>query len=445
MNSEELKLLVKQGEGLAAEFKEHFTSKIDEDLVAFANTRGGSILLGVDNAGTITGEKLTNDMKARISSIARNCKPAIDVFASQLENAVVIEVPEGAEKPYSCASGYFRRLDGATQKLNHDELRLMFSQNEAVAYEKKASTNATLSALSHKKLARFLKEANIGAGVGKPAALLTSFSMLENSFVNNAGVLFFAKDPRALISQCQSSMIAFKDTEGTLIYDRMDVKDDLLEQFTQAMFFLKKHLNISSTIRGIKRTDEYELPLEALREAVANAIVHRDYSVRGTDLAIRVFPDRVEIANPACIPQGTKPSDLEGVSIRHNEIIADMFYRLDVAERAGTGITKMKRLMKEAKLKAPRINLGLFYRISFLRPGKREGAISEKTREKTVEKTVEKILSSIRQNPKITASELVSITGLTRRGVEWNLKKLKESRIIRRVGPDKGGRWEVKE
>ncbi|MBS3069412.1 putative DNA binding domain-containing protein [Candidatus Micrarchaeota archaeon] len=118
MKPEELTFLITQGEGLTVEFKERFTLKIDEDIIAFANTRGGFILLGVNDAREITGETLTNELKGRIISLARNCKPQLEAFVSQLENVVVVEVPEGTEKPHSCASGYFRRLDGATQKLS---------------------------------------------------------------------------------------------------------------------------------------------------------------------------------------------------------------------------------------------------------------------------------------------------------------------------------------
>jgi len=252
-----LELLIRQGESLSVEFKQGFTAKIDEDIVAFSNTRGGHVLLGVADDRSVPGFEITNEARGRIISLARNCKPVIDVSISQVEKVTVISVPEGHDKPYSCSNGYYRRLDGATQKMSREELRLVFAQGEAELFESKFTAGATLSSISDAKLSRFLKEAKIDAGASGPESLLTSFSMLDGENVNNAGVMFFAKDPRALISQCQSSMIAFKDTEGTIIYDRIDVKDGLQEQFSQAIFFLKKHLNLISTIKGVKRIDEY--------------------------------------------------------------------------------------------------------------------------------------------------------------------------------------------
>jgi len=106
MNPEELKLLIAEGEGLTVEFKERFSSRMLEDMVAFANGRGGQILLGVTDDGKVKGEKLNNSLKSQIVSMARNCDPAIPVSIKQAERVVVIGVAEGTEKPYSCSSGY---------------------------------------------------------------------------------------------------------------------------------------------------------------------------------------------------------------------------------------------------------------------------------------------------------------------------------------------------
>lgn len=109
IDSEHINLLIREGEGLTVEFKERFTPRIGEDMVAFANTKGGVILLGVRDNRTVTGEPLTNDLKARINSVGRNCTPPIAVTIREAGNVVIVEVPPGEERPYSCAAGYFRR------------------------------------------------------------------------------------------------------------------------------------------------------------------------------------------------------------------------------------------------------------------------------------------------------------------------------------------------
>src|SRR3990172_9298783 len=118
---------------------------------------------------------------------------------------------------------------------------------------------------------------------------------------------------------------------------------------------------------GVNRKDIYELPFEALREAIANAIIHRDYSVRGTSLMVEVSDDRVEIINPGVFPWHQK-KDFGKISVRRNEHIADLFFRMDKVELAGTGIRRMIEAMAAAGLPPPKIRQSGFYTITFKRP-----------------------------------------------------------------------------
>jgi len=113
-------------------------------------------------------------------------------------------------------------------------------------------------------------------------------------------------------------LAAFKGTERLHIYDRRDVRDDLLTQFNEAMEFIKRHLNVRSEIRGVNRYDIYEIPLEVLREAVVNAIVHRDYTITGAQIGIEIYDDRVEIVNPGGLPRGLNKSKLGNLSVRRH-------------------------------------------------------------------------------------------------------------------------------
>ena len=192
MDMEQLKLLLREGEGLTVEFKERFTSRIDEDIVAFANTRGGFLLLGVRDDGTVSGEHLTNDLKAKVNSIARNCKPSISVETLQIGEVVVIEIPEGTEKPYSCSSGYYRRLNGNTQKMGHEEIRVMFRENDPFPFEERTAKGFSFDDVSKAKIRAFTKEAGIRISrIGIPD-FLKSLNVEENGTVKNSGILFFA-------------------------------------------------------------------------------------------------------------------------------------------------------------------------------------------------------------------------------------------------------------
>src|SRR3989344_5619173 len=348
MDSETLAILLQEKENLTLEFKEKYSSKIDEDIVAFSNTKGGVILLGVDDTGKVVGQDLTNDLKAKINTLARNCKPSIEVFISHKDNIAIIKVPEGDQKPYSCSTGYFRRLDGNSQKMSTDELKILFQKSDRTPFEEKYNDEITFEDISVKKVNRFLAEAKVV--LQKEITLqdiLSSLGSAKSDKINNAGVLFFAKETRKFILQCQMTLIAFKGTDKVHIYDRRDVYDDLLTQFNEAVTFLEKHLNVKSEIQGINRQDIYEIPLSALREGITNSIIHRDYSIRGTSLMIEVYDDRVEITNPGGLPEGVTKEDLGKISVRRNELIADYFSRVHKAERVGAGIkyhlTKLRK------------------------------------------------------------------------------------------------------
>ena len=415
--------------------------------------KGGTLLLGVRDDGTVCGEILANDLKAKINTLARNCKPTISVELAQVGEVVAVVVPEGMEKPYSCGSGYYRRLDGNTQKMSHDELRIMFAEHETLPFEEKTVRGFTFDDISRAKIRAFTKEAGISIGRAAVPEFLRSLNVVDETRVKNAGILFFAGDVYKHIHQAQMTCVAFKGTDKLHIYDRRDVRDDLLTQFNEAIAFLKKHLNIRSEIRGVNREDIYELPLEALREAVVNALMHRDYSIRGTQVSVEVYDDRVEIVNPGGLPKGLTLKKFSSVSIRRNEIIADLFSRLNKVERLGSGIRKMRKAMADAGLPEPEFDPNGFFTAIFCRSPEyalKKGApgaekATQETTQNAAQKTTQKIIALIAQNPNVTRQELAKAIGITDSGVKYHLKKMQEKKIIRRVGPDKGGHWEVVE
>ena len=151
-----INILIKEGEGLTVEYKERYTPRIDRDIVAFANSKGGLLLLGVDDAGRVVGEKLTNKMKAEIHAIARNCDPSIHLKnIRQAGKIVVIEVAEGDEKPYASSSGYFRRLDAVTQKMTQREVRAIFRETNDISFEDATCRDLGINDISLNKVKSF--------------------------------------------------------------------------------------------------------------------------------------------------------------------------------------------------------------------------------------------------------------------------------------------------
>jgi len=308
-------------------------------------------------------------------------------------------------------------LEQETIWLSLNQLANLFERDKSVIsrhlkniYDtKELSKKATLEDISKQKVATYLKEAKISITDFSLKDVLTSLNVIEGASIKNAGILFFDKDPRRKISQCQMTCVAYKGIKGVHVYDRIDIQDDLLTQFNQAMMFLRKHLNVRSEIKEVNRHDIYEIPLDALREAIANAIIHRDYGVYGTSLMVEVHENRVDIYNPGKLPQGVDIQSLMQVSMRRNELIADLFARIDKAERLGSGLRRVFEIMEAADLEPPVIENNLFFRISFKRPFYAE--IPREMPHETVKKvadikldeTAKAILNEIEKRPYIRA------------------------------------------
>jgi len=250
-------------------------------------------------------------------------------------------------------------------------------------------------------------------------------------------------------------LIAFKGRTRVHIYDRQDVRDDLFTQFREAISFVKRHINIRSEIKGVDRKDIYEIPEEALREALVNALMHRDYRITGSQISVDVFDDRVEITNPGGLANGFPQKALgKGVSIRRNELIADLFARLHKVERAGTGIQRMRRALAKAGLREPDFEVNGFFRTVFHRsPEFSMVAMSseEKGWEKLGEElgdrlgeTEKQILRLIARDKHVTIKVLAEKLDISTTAIEKNLASIKRKGLLRRVGSDRRGYWEVK-
>jgi ATP-dependent DNA helicase RecG len=187
-----------------------------------------------------------------------------------------------------------------------------------------------------------------------------------------------------------------------------------------------------------------QYPVDAVRESVVNAIMHRDYSETGSNVFVYIYDDFIEIVNPGGLFGITK-EQLGKICARRNERIADLFKMAGLVEKAGTGIQRMKDAMKKAGLKEPKIEASEnYFMVTFHGHKKQElGEITEGSQKSSQKKTREKIIQLMTANNKITTEELAEKTGITQKGIEWNIQNLKQKGIIKRIGPDKGGQWKI--
>jgi len=186
----------------------------------------------------------------------------------------------------------------------------------------------------------------------------------------NAGLLFFGKNPSKYISQNEIRIARFKGITRINFIDSKEIKGPIYKMLNEVEMFFRRNTRLANKIVEFKRVDIPEYPYEAIREAVINAIAHRDYAHRWSPIMFSIFDDRVEITSPGGLLQGLDIRHLEGVHETRNKEICKIFHETKDMERYGTGITKMKNWMTEHGLKPPVITQpGDFFRITFYGPG----------------------------------------------------------------------------
>ena len=445
MDKEELKLILQEGEGYKIEFKESL-SNIDKDIVAFANSSGGRIFVGVTDNGKIKGVKVSNKIKTKIQDIANNCRPVPEILLESLGNVLIVNVREGTDKPYECSSGFYKRIGSISQKLKRDEIIDFFKSEGKIRFDELINERFEYPEdFDKNRFRKFLELAGL-SGLGSVEKVLLSLNVAEKQegrlYFNNAGVLFFAKEPQRFIPWSVYTVVLFKNREGTDVIDRKEITGSLFEIVEQVMDFVRLYTKVAYRFTGKPRRENiYEYPFDAIREAVINSVMHKYYFEHGHNNILRFFPDKIRIENYWLKPRNFV---LGKTVFRRNHIIADLFARIHFGEKLGTGFERIRQICKKENAPFPDIEFddNYFY-ITFRQSREYLRLALAETIQKTVEKTVEKILLLMKENPKITISELSKQTGLSRRGVEWNIEKLKKEGRIRRIGGRKGGHWEV--
>lgn len=376
MTRDQFAAIIESGEGYRVEFKEGFSDKIDREMVAFANSGGGKIYIGISDNGKLKGVTITNKLKSQVDDIARNCDPSIPITMRELkrEQVLVVSVKSGHDKPYRCKSGFYVRSGSSSQKMTRNEIRdfmatvgkIVFDSDicNEFSYRKHFDAEKLQAFLSKAKISRNIGGwgFNFGEDWGGGNASRDRIEILKNLGVvkvsgakvnfNNAGVLFFAKNLGEIYLHTEVSCALFKGRDKSYTIDRKTFNADILSNVDGAMAFLHRHLNLSYKFSPgkVQREEVLEIPEGALREAVVNAIVHRDYLDKRTNVKVEIYDDRVAINSFGGLPAGLNKRTFRHKSIPRNPLLADLMLRVGYVEKMGTGIRKIHLLTEKAGL-----------------------------------------------------------------------------------------------
>ncbi len=451
--------MIEQGEGKSLEFKQALPAgeKLAKSIIAFANMFGGKIVIGVDDHRNIIG--LPNaEIPATMDSISNIVHDSIhpvlvpNVYPQAVgdKTVVIIDVPASQMKPHYIKSigktnGTYIRV-GATnkqadaeyiQELERQRLNIGFDEDWLLDPDILIDTNDLRDILStnlHKPVA------------DKDLQNLRLCRLQEGTcrFTNSAAVLLGA------FEHVRIKCARFKGNDTRVFIDRKEYTGDLFSQVEHTMQFLLNHINLHGEIGPdhIRRVDHYEIPTDALREAVLNAVIHRDYSMQGSDIKVAVFDSRIEIVSPGSFPKGITVDDvISGRSEVRNRIIARIFHESGAIEQWGRGVQLILRLCDEAGLPVPSIEeAGMFVRLTLYRSVDAKVDEGMKVDAKVDEGTNRSIYPFgladwFASHDSINIREAMELFGLSKSGANKRLNSLVSDNLLEMHGNGKGARY----
>ena len=318
--------------------------------MTFANNGGGVIYIGVDDNGNEIGVADVDEMYTRLTNGIRDAiSPDVTVFCkySLNENNVIkIEISEGARKPYYLKSkgikpsGVYVRQGASSVPASEDQIRLMIKMSDGDSFEGIRSLNQELTFVSAKQA--FEK---YGVEFSENKYRVLGITTDSNDLYTNLGLL--------LSDQCKHSIKAavFADEDNTSFLDSKEFTGSILRQLDDAYSYLMLNNRNNAEFKGLERVEHYSYPQEALREALLNALVHRDYAFSGS-IIININESQIEFISLGGLLPGLSAEDIQnGISQPRNPKLAEVFHRLRLIESYGTGIRRIFTLYRDCEKK----------------------------------------------------------------------------------------------
>lgn len=389
MTIEEIKTIIARDENRVLELKKTTGELVKgmQTLCAFLNSDGGWLFFGITPKLEVLGQNVTDSTQREIAHEMTKIEPAISLPIQIIDiperpGFSVIGIHSDAAKfgdaPYTYDGRPYYKVESTTVLMPRSmfEERLRRSNPSRFAWESQTPDNLLIEDLDESRI-----KGAIAYGVEKgrmPAsavtentwALLDKFAMIENGKIKNAAAALFIKRPTAY-PQFLIRLARFRGVEKKEFIDNMRVKGNFFVLLDAGMAFLFKHLSQSGVIKGLRREEQLEIPIEALREALTNALCHRLLDSPSGSVGISIFDDRVEIENTGHLPNEltTETIKLPHRSYPQNPIIADALYMTAFLESWGTGVSRMVDVCKAVGLPEPEYGTdGAFVWITFKRP-----------------------------------------------------------------------------
>ena len=339
------------------EFKREFTDDIKYTIIAFANTRGGKLLIGVEDDSTVCGVSTPDETMLRLTNTIRDAiRPNVTLFTrcqtQEIDGKIIVEltVQRGVSRPYYLLGkgirpeGVYVRQGASSVPASETTILNMIRESSGEYHEDAVSLEQNLT---FRQAEAYFRQKKIAFGNAQKRTL---------NLINSDGL--YTNLALLLSDQCSHTikMAVFDGSTKTVFRDRGEARGSLLAQLQTCFEFIDRYNRIHSRFNGLERIDERDYPIEAIREALLNAIVHRKYDISASSL-INIFDDHIEFVTIGGLPTGIQPDDLGlGISVLRNKKLANIFYRLHLIEAYGTGLMKIHECYADAQIK-PKIDI----------------------------------------------------------------------------------------
>ncbi|MCK9526985.1 MAG: putative DNA binding domain-containing protein [Limnochordia bacterium] len=431
---------MKYAEDQRTELKEIINADFKKEIVALANTEGGEIYVGVAKDGRVIGVDNPEREMERIGNMIRDgIKPdlapytTIESFKDEGRELIRVIVSRGLKRPYHVSdkglkpSGVFVRHGVSSIPATDEAIRQMIKESDGSVFDKMRSLNQELTFVYG---AKYFSDREIPFRESKQRTL--GF-VDDDGYFTNAGLLL--SDQCGHIVRCA----VYEGTGKTNFKTRREFSGSILKQIDDAYEFLQLNNNLRSTYDGLRRIDHADYPLEALREALLNAVVHRDYDYSGS-IIINIFDNRMEFISLGGLVKGLTLTDIfAGVSQPRNAVIANVFYRLELIEAYGTGIQKIMESYAHSATKP------------IFKPGPASFVVTLPNRNESDEIAYdpsltreENIFLLMSKKEKVTRKDVEHFLGCSAFPAGEALKSLVEKNKVVRIGAGRGTQYMLK-
>lgn len=436
------------------EWKESWRDEYIKWICGFANAAGGILVIGKNNKGDVTGvdnaEKLMKDIPNKVRDILGII---VDVNLKRVRGKEFLEIMvEPHPYPVSYKGQYHYRSGSTKQELKGSALDAFLLKKYGLHWDSVPVPNLLPESLEQKAFALFSKKAVKSKRLGDEVlkenrkSLLRKLHLVEGSYLKRAAALLFHEDPEQYVTGAYVKIGFFK-TDSDLVYQD-EIHGNLFQQVDKTMdLLLTKYMKAYISYEGLQRVERYLFPAPALREALLNAVIHKDYS-SGNPVQISVYEDKIIFWNAGRLPDELSIELLQKKhpSIPYNPLVASAFFRAGYIEAWGRGIEKINNECKLAGIPTPGINYdyaGLMLTFKSDIAGKVKVETQVETQVEKKSKTPALILHILSSHPGMTLAELAESTGKSLSTVERAASKLVKEGRLHHVGPKKGGYWKV--